>query len=66
MGIYPYFKPIAEMDGGLLMDIVLTEVSKAFGEKQVLSHLSCTIPAGSSWAVMGASGRGKTTLLRLT
>ena len=51
--------------GGLLMDIVLTDVSKAFGEKQVLSHFSCTIPKGSSCAVMAPSGRGKTTLLRL-
>ena len=47
------------------MDIVLTDVSKAFGEKQVLSHFSCTIPKGSSCAVMAPSGRGKTTLLRL-
>ena len=54
-----------EKGGGLPVNIVLTDISKAFGEKQVLSHFSCTIPAGSSWAVMAPSGRGKTTLLRL-
>lgn len=47
------------------MDLVLTEVSKGFGEKQVLSRFSCTISDGGSCAVMGPSGRGKTTLLRL-
>lgn len=47
------------------MDIVLTDVSKSFGDKQVLSHFSCTIPQGSACAVMAPSGRGKTTLLRL-
>lgn len=54
-----------EKGGGLLMDIALTDVSKSYGEKQVLSHFSCTLPGGSAWAVMAPSGRGKTTLLRL-
>lgn len=53
------------MDGGLLMDIVLKEVSKSYGGKQVLSNFSCTIPEGSVCAVMAPSGTGKTTLLRL-
>ena len=47
------------------MEIVLEDVSKSYGEKRVLSHFSCTIPQGSSCAVMAPSGRGKTTLLRL-
>ena len=47
------------------MDIVLKEVSKSYDGKQVLSNFSCTIPEGSSWAVMAPSGAGKTTLLRL-
>ena len=47
------------------MKIVLEDVSKSYGEKRVLSHFSCTIPQGSSCAVMAPSGRGKTTLLRL-
>lgn len=47
------------------MDIVLKEVSKSYGGKQVLSNFSCTIPEGSVCAVMAPSGTGKTTLLRL-
>ena len=51
------------MDGELLMDIVLKEVSKSYDGKQVLSNFSCTIPGGSVCAVMAPSGTGKTTLL---
>ena len=43
----------------------LRNISKRYGEKEVFSHFSCTIPAGSSRAVMAPSGTGKTTLLRL-
>lgn len=47
------------------MDIVIREISKAYGGKPVLSRFSCTIPEGGSVAVMAPSGAGKTTLLRL-
>ena len=47
------------------MDIFIQNISKSYGEKQVLSHFSCVIPQGSSQAVMAPSGTGKTTLLRL-
>ena len=47
------------------MDIVIQDISKSYGEKQVLSHFSCRIPQGSGCAVMAPSGVGKTTLLRL-
>ena len=47
------------------MDIVIQDISKSYGEKQVLSHFSCRIPQGSGCAVMAPSGEGKTTLLRL-
>lgn len=47
------------------MDIILNQVSKAYGEKKVLCNLSCTFPSGSVTAVMAPSGTGKTTLLRL-
>ena len=46
-------------------DILLSGVSKSFQGQSVLSNLSGTIPGGRVTAVMGASGRGKTTLLRL-
>ncbi len=48
-----------------MTDIVLRDVSKAFGENRVLSHLSLTLPAGRLTCLQGPSGVGKTTLLRL-
>ncbi len=39
-------------------------LTKRFGEKIVLEDVSLTFPAGSVTCIMGASGRGKTTLLR--
>ena len=47
------------------MDLILTDISKAYGEKQVLDHISLTFPQGSRTCVMAPSGRGKTTLLRV-
>ena len=42
----------------------LRQVSKAFGDKQVIDRLDLTIEEGSILAVVGPSGGGKTTLLR--
>lgn len=47
------------------MDMILKDICKAFGDKQVLQDFSCTVPEGSVCAVMAPSGAGKTTLLRL-
>lgn len=47
------------------MDLILTDISKAYGEKQVLDHISLTFPQGSRTCVMAPSGRGKTTFLRV-
>ena len=47
------------------MDIRVNNISKSYGEKQVLSHFSACFPRGEVSAVMAPSGRGKTTLLRL-
>lgn len=35
------------------------------GDRPVFSHFSCRFPAGSCTAVVGETGRGKTTLIRL-
>ncbi|MBM3827466.1 MAG: ABC transporter ATP-binding protein [Actinobacteria bacterium] len=43
----------------------LTDVSKSFGSLSVLSGVSFDAPRGSLTAVLGPSGQGKTTLLRL-
>ena len=47
------------------MSITLEHVRKSFGDKQVLSDLSLTLPEGGSVCFFGPSGCGKTTLLRL-
>lgn len=47
------------------MDIRVNNISKAYGEKQVLSRFSACFPQGAVSAIMAPSGRGKTTLLRL-
>lgn len=48
-------------------DVVLDNVTFAYGEGecQVFNRFSYTFPAGSCTAVVGVTGRGKTTLIRL-
>lgn len=41
------------------------DISKAYGEKQVLSHVSMVLSPKTPIAVMGSSGIGKTTLLKI-
>ena len=45
--------------------IQLQEVCMSFGDKQIFSHLSLSFSSPGHYAVLGPSGRGKTTLLRL-
>lgn len=45
--------------------LILTNVSKSFGATQVLSDISFSVSDGSLLTILGASGGGKTTLLRL-
>ena len=47
------------------MAIELKNIWKAYLDKQVLSDFSYLFPAGKTTCIMGASGCGKTTLLRL-
>ncbi len=44
-------------------DLVVSDMTKAFGHKTLWSGLSFTVPSGAMTAVTGASGSGKTTLL---
>lgn len=45
--------------------IELKKISKAFGEKKVINGLDLTIPDGQTMVIVGPSGGGKTTLLRI-
>ena len=45
--------------------IVFDNVSYNFGEKEIFRELSFEVPAGQTVGIMGPSGTGKTTLLRL-
>ncbi|HLI00608.1 MAG TPA: ABC transporter ATP-binding protein, partial [Acidimicrobiales bacterium] len=44
--------------------IAVEEVTKQFGAKTALDHVSLDVPAGSFCVLLGPSGSGKTTLLR--
>lgn len=46
-------------------DIIIEELAKGYGRKEVFAHLSNTFRGGEISAVMGDSGCGKTTLFRI-
>ena len=46
-------------------DIVITDLNKSFGDKEVLNNLSRIFPAGQVSYISGPSGSGKTTLFRI-
>ena len=48
-----------------MTSVSLREVTKRFGETQVLSRIDAEIPAGTFAVLVGPSGCGKSTLLRL-
>lgn len=47
------------------MDIVIDGIDKSFGTARVLRNVSCTLRDGGIYCLMGPSGVGKTTLLRI-
>ncbi|MFN8309165.1 MAG: ATP-binding cassette domain-containing protein [Chitinophagales bacterium] len=48
-----------------MFEITLTDVTKTFGEQQVIRSLSATFVQGSKYAITGANGSGKSTLLKI-
>ncbi|MFJ6213224.1 ABC transporter ATP-binding protein [Streptomyces sp. NPDC092296] len=51
--------------GGTGQDVRLTGISKVYGDFHAVRPLDLTVPAGSFFALLGASGCGKTTTLRM-
>lgn len=45
--------------------VTLESVTKSLGGRNVINAVSCVVPAGSVSALIGPSGAGKTTLMRL-
>ena len=46
-------------------DIVFDHVSFSYGEQPVLRDVSFTIPAGKTFAILGGTGSGKSTMMHL-
>ena len=45
--------------------VTLKDMSKAYGDLQILQHTNASIERGDKIALIGANGRGKSTLLRI-
>ena len=43
------------------MELVIEDLSKSFGEKQVLQNISFTFSSGKIYGLLGRNGAGKTT-----
>ena len=54
--------PLADTGG---LRVTLEGVDKAFGERRILRHFNLDVPPGQFLAVVGRSGGGKSTLMRL-
>ena len=53
------------MSGEIAPLVQIDDVSKAFGPKIALDHVSFSVPAGQICGLLGPNGAGKTTLFRL-
>ena len=47
------------------MNIIITDLCKTFDDNEVLKNVNITLKDNSIYCLMGASGIGKTTLLRI-
>ncbi|MEM7049329.1 MAG: ABC-F family ATP-binding cassette domain-containing protein [Acidobacteriota bacterium] len=61
---YPKFKIRQTRPSGKEV-LILEDISKAYGEKQVLENVSLTVRRGDRLAILGPNGIGKSTLLKI-
>ena len=47
------------------MKLILQDIEKSFGEKNVLAGCSCTFEQGKIYGLLGRNGAGKTTLFNI-
>lgn len=55
--------PVSVTPGKVVLEI--DDVSKSYGEKEVLSHVTLLVERGSKIAFVGQNGQGKTTLAKM-
>lgn len=56
----PFFKV-----GDIMAVLSLNDISKSFGDKVVLSHVTFSIQKNDKVAIVGDNGEGKSTLLKI-
>lgn len=56
---------IAILQRSLIMKLDLVNISKSFGEKEVLKGLSLSAEGGKAFGILGRNGAGKTTTIRI-